>query len=130
MEQQLIYLQRLNELISEQAGATSLLEVAVDAIVKSCALERSAFCMLGSEGKELRAKLVSGLDGRPLRHFFQLRRDDEWATLFFRLMDKRMTLLVPDTDEPGAGVTDCQPSSCNRWIHVVSSWRLWSSMTG
>jgi hypothetical protein len=57
--------------------------------------------MLGSEGKELRAKLVSGLDGRPLRHFFQLRRDDEWATLFFRLMDKRMTLLVPDTDEPG-----------------------------
>ena len=101
MEQQLLYLQRLNELISEEVGATALLEVAVEALVKSCALERAAFCMLGAQGKELRAKLVSGLDGRPLRQFFQLRRDDDWATLFFRLMDKRMTLLVPDTDEPG-----------------------------
>lgn len=101
MEQQLVYLQRLNELISDQAGATRLLEVAVEAIVKSCALERATFCMLGGQGKELRAKLISGLDGRPLRQFFQLRRDEEWAVLFFRLMDKRMTLLVPDTDEPG-----------------------------
>ncbi|MBP0048778.1 HDOD domain-containing protein [Marinobacterium sp. AK62] len=101
MEQQLQYLQKLNDLIAQQASASQLIEVAVKAVVDCCGLERSAFCLLGGLGRELKVRFAAGYDCTTLEHFFQLRQGDADSTLFFRILSKRMTLLVPDANEPG-----------------------------
>lgn len=101
MEQQLQYLQRLNDMITGQSNAAQLIEVAVQAVIDCSGLERACFCLLGAEGRELKARYAAGYDSITLERFFQLRQEDAHSKLFFRILNKRMTLLVPDTDEPG-----------------------------
>lgn len=101
MEQQLQYLQRITDLINEQANASQLIEVVVKAVVDCCGLERAAFCLLGSGGRELSVRFAVGYDSDTLEQFFHLRQDDAHSRLFFRILSKRMTLLVPDANEPG-----------------------------
>jgi len=101
MEQQLQYLQRLNDMITGQSNAAQLIEVAVQAVVDCSGLERACFCLLGAQGRELKARYAAGYDSITLERFFQLRQEDMHSKLFFRILNKRMTLLVPDADEPG-----------------------------
>ncbi len=101
MEQQLQYLQRITDLINEQGSAAKLIEIVVSAVVDCCGLERAAFCILGSGGRELGVRYAAGYDSGTLEQFFHLRQDDAHSRLFFRILSKRMTLLVPDANEPG-----------------------------
>ncbi len=101
MERQLHHLQRMNELIAAPPSAGSLLEAAVTAIAESSTLERVVFCQLAASGQELKARMTAGDDPARLKSFFQLHRQQPETLLFFRILEKRMTLLVPDSDEPG-----------------------------
>ncbi|GAA0689662.1 hypothetical protein GCM10009104_15220 [Marinobacterium maritimum] len=101
MERQLHHLQRMNEMIAAPTSAGSILEAAVSAIAEASALERVAFCQLGVNGQELKARITAGDGQEVLKAFFQLHRQMPGALLFFRILEKRMTLLVPDSEEPG-----------------------------
>ncbi|ULG68659.1 HDOD domain-containing protein [Marinobacterium sediminicola] len=103
MERQLHHLQQMNELIAAPTSASDIIEAVVTAIAESSALERVAFCQLSANGQELKARICAGKDKDKdiLKTFFQLHRQMPGALLFFRILEKRMTLLVPDSDEPG-----------------------------
>ncbi len=101
MERQLHHLQQMNELIAAPTSASSILEATVTAIAEASALERVAFCQLGSNGQEMKARITAGEGREVLKAFFQLHRQMPGALLFFRILEKRMTLLVPDCNEPG-----------------------------
>ncbi len=101
MERQLHHLQQMNELIAEPTTANSILEAAVEAIADASTLERVAFCQLSVNGQELKARMTAGDGQALLKAFFQLHRQTPGALLFFRILEKRMTLLVPDSEEPG-----------------------------
>lgn len=101
MERQLHHLQQMNELIAAPTSAGSIIEAAVTAITEASALDRVAFCQLGPQGQELKARILAGERTEGLKAFFQLHRQMPGALLFFRILEKRMTLLVPDISEPG-----------------------------
>jgi HD-like signal output (HDOD) protein len=101
LERQLHHLQQMNELIAAPTSATSIIEAAVKAIAEASALERVAFCQLSANGQELKARITAGDGQETLKAFFQLHRQMPGALLFFRILEKRMTLLVPDSEEPG-----------------------------
>ncbi|PSL14613.1 HDOD domain-containing protein [Marinobacterium halophilum] len=101
MERQLHHLQAMNALIIAPTSPSQILEATVAAIVDACALERVAFCQLGANGQELKTRIAAGTGHEVVKAFFQLHRQMPDVLLFFRIMEKRMTLLVPDTEEPG-----------------------------
>lgn len=101
MERQLHHLQEMNNLIASPGSAAEILQAAMTAISESCALERVAFCQLSVSGHELKARIMAGRDTGRLKQFFQLHRQMPGVLLFFRILEKRMTLLVPDCEEPG-----------------------------
>ncbi|MBV0933086.1 HDOD domain-containing protein [Marinobacterium sp. A346] len=101
MEQQLHHLQAMNTLIAAPGSAAEILQAAVSAVEASSALERVVFCQLGPNGQELKARFVAGKDTGSVKQFFQLHRQMPDVLLFFRILEKRMTLLVPDSEEPG-----------------------------
>lgn len=101
MQRQLHHLQQMNELIANSTTASHILEAAVTAISEASSLERVAFCQLSADGQELKIRMAAGEGREVLKAFFQLHRKMPGALLFFRILEKRMTLLVPDSDEPG-----------------------------
>ncbi len=100
-ERQLYYLERLNDLMTEKAAATKILATAVEGIETSSSLDRVAFCLRSGSGDQLAAKLLEGENLEPLLGYFKLNRKDAESKLFFRILDRGVTLLVTDCKEAG-----------------------------
>lgn len=116
-ERQLHYLETLNNLISGNATATQILTTSVEGIEASCSLERVIFCLASKNGDQLSAKLLEGQQLEPLLGYFQLERKNPASKLFFHILDRGVTLLVPDVKDagwqqrlPGGFLTSARPS--------------------
>ena len=98
--QQLIYLEKMSDLMSGHAPTTEVLTTCVEGIEASSSLDRVVFCLSMDGGKKLVAKLLEGDQLDPLVAYFQLKRDVAHHRLFFHMLDKGSSLLVHDARDP------------------------------
>jgi len=96
---QLDYLQELNELIANGGGTHEVLAKVVEAVEQCTGCQRAMFCLILGGGKQLVPKLLEGESIPALEEYFTLARGKPDTELFFRVLEKGMTLLVTDTEE-------------------------------
>lgn len=99
--QQLIYLEKMSDLMTGHAPTTEILTTCVEGIEASSSLERVVFCLSMEGGKKLDAKLLEGNQLDTLMTYFQLKRDVPHQRLFFHILDRGSSLLVHDSRDPG-----------------------------
>ncbi len=98
--QQLVYLEKMSDLMTGQAPTAQVLKTCVEGIEASSSLERVVFCLSMDGGKKLVAKLLEGEQLDPLVAYFQLKREVGHHRLFFHMLDKGSSLLVHDARDP------------------------------
>lgn len=99
--QQLIYLEKMSDLMTGVAPTTEVLTTCVEGIEASSSLERVVFCLSMENGKRLHAKLLEGIQLDTLISYFQLQRDEPQQRLFFHVLDRGTALLIHDCRDPG-----------------------------
>lgn len=98
--QQLLYLEKMSDLMTGHAPTTQVLLTCVEGIEASSSLERVVFCLSMDAGKALVAKLLEGDQLDPLVAYFQLKRSVADHRLFFHILDRGAALLVHDAHDP------------------------------
>lgn len=99
--QQLVYLEKMSDLMTGHAPTTQVLMTCVEGIEASCSLQRVVFCLSTGGGKQLTAKLLEGEQLDPLVAYFQLNRSVPHQRIFFHILDRGSALLVHDARDPG-----------------------------
>ncbi|MGH1461039.1 MAG: HDOD domain-containing protein [Neptuniibacter sp.] len=100
-QKQLDYLNRLSELISSGNKIHEVFKLVIAALQDCGTFERSMLCLLGSGGDKLSVKIIEGHHIEELQSYFERSKNGKADDLFFRILNKRVTLLVNDLSEDG-----------------------------
>jgi HD-like signal output (HDOD) protein len=100
-QEQLDYLKQLTELIAAEANIHDVLKLVIEAVRKCTNFDRSMLCLLANSKKHLSVKMIEGELIEPLQAYFERDKSGTADDLFFRVLEKQVTLLVNDLDEEG-----------------------------
>ena len=100
-QQQLDYLNRLSELITSGKKIHEVFKLAVAAIHKCGDFDRCMLCLLNTAHTHISVKLIEGEQLEPLQAYFERSKNGKSDDLFFKVMNKQVTLLVNDLEEDG-----------------------------
>ena len=100
-EKQLYFLNRLAELTAEKGSAHAILSQVVEGIKACTSYDRVMFCLYKKTPLMLSMKIAQGESLEGLEHFFKEGRKEADLRLFLHVLNKEMTLLVSDINEPG-----------------------------
>lgn len=100
-KKQLDYLNRLSELITSGNKIHEVFKLVINALHDCGGFDRSMLCLLNTAGEKLSVKLIEGEKIDPLQSYFERSKNGKADDLFFRVLNKRVTLLVNDLDEDG-----------------------------
>ena len=98
---QLNYLSRLSELTAQKGSPHDILALVVEGIQACTAFDRVVFCLFRTEPRSLVFKIGEGGDLAALERFFTPATHEDSLRLFYQILQKDMTLLVTDVQEPG-----------------------------
>ncbi|WP_286237328.1 HDOD domain-containing protein [Neptuniibacter halophilus] len=99
--EQLDYLNRLTALIASEGKIHEVFKLVVEAIRHCSQFDRSMLCLLDKSRMKLSVKMLEGESTEPLQTYFERSKNGRADDLFFRVLDKQVTLLVNDLDEEG-----------------------------
>ncbi len=99
--EQLDYLHRLTELIAAEGNIHDIFKLVIEAVRECSGFERSMLCLLDRSRKKLAVKIIGGESIETLQAYFERSRNGQDDDLFFRVLDKQVTLLVNDLAEEG-----------------------------
>lgn len=100
-QHQLDYLNQLTELIASDGNIHDVFKLAVEAIRQCASFDRSMLCLLNKQKKHLSVKMIEGEGIEPLQAYFERSQNGKADDLFFRVLEKQVTLLVNDLNEDG-----------------------------
>jgi len=100
-QNQLDYLNQLTELIASDGNIHDVFKLTVEAIRKCANFDRSMLCLLNKQKKHLSVKMIEGEGIEPLQAYFERSQNGKADDLFFRVLEKQVTLLVNDLNEDG-----------------------------
>lgn len=100
-QEQLDYLKQLTELIAAEGNIHDVFKLVVEAVRHCTNFDRSMLCLLGNSKKHLSVKMIEGEMIEPLQAYFERDKNGKADDLFFRVLEKQVTLLVNDLDEEG-----------------------------
>lgn len=100
-QKQLEYMQKLSELITSGNKVHEIFKLVLSALQDCGTFDRSMLCLLSSGGDKLSVKMIEGDKLEDLQAYFERSKNGKADDLFFRVMNKRVTLLVNDLDEDG-----------------------------
>lgn len=100
-QEQLDYLAQLTELIASDGNIHDVFKLVVEAIRECANFDRSMLCLLNRQKKHLSVKMIEGEGIEPLQAYFERSQNGKADDLFFRVMEKQVTLLVNDLNEDG-----------------------------
>lgn len=100
-QNQLDYLNQLTELIAVDGNIHDVFKLAVEAIRQCASFDRSMLCLLNKQKKHLSVKMIEGEGIEPLQAYFERSQNGKADDLFFRVLEKQVTLLVNDLNEDG-----------------------------
>jgi HD-like signal output (HDOD) protein len=98
---QLDYLNRLTELIGSEGKIHDIFKLVVEAIHQCSDFDRSLLCLLNKKRDHLSVKMIEGDEIDALQGYFERGKNGKDDDLFFRVIEKQVTLLVNDLDEEG-----------------------------
>lgn len=100
-QKQIEYLQKLSELMASGNKIHEIFKLVISALQECGTFDRSMLCLLSSGGEKLSVKLIEGEKFEDLQGYFERKKNGKSDDLFFRIINKRVTLLVNDLDEDG-----------------------------
>lgn len=98
---QLAYLNQLTELIGSEGTIHDIFKLVVEAIHQCSGFDRSLLCLLNKKKDHLAVKMIEGKKIEALQRYFERDRSSKGGDLFFRVMEKQVTLLVNDLEDEG-----------------------------
>ncbi len=100
-QKQIEYLQKLSELMASGNKIHEVFKLVISALQDCGSFDRSMLCLLSSGGDKLSVKIIEGEKLDDLQSYFERKKNGKADDLFFRVLNKRVTLLVNDLDEDG-----------------------------
>jgi len=100
-KKQLDYMNDLNELITSGRKIHEVFKLVIEAIRECAGFDRSMLCLLNSSRNKLSVKMIEGEHIQNLQDYFERSKNGKADDLFFRVLNKQVTLLVNDLDEDG-----------------------------
>ena len=100
-KKQLDYLNELSDLITSGKKIHEIFKLVITAIKECGTFDRSMLCLLNTANTHLSVKLIEGDELEPLQTYFERSKNGKADDLFFKVMNKQVTLLVNDLNEEG-----------------------------
>ncbi|WP_299180954.1 HDOD domain-containing protein [uncultured Neptuniibacter sp.] len=100
-DNQLLYMNQLTEMIAAEGKIHEVFKLVVEAVRHCAGFDRSLLCLLDRTRKKLSVKMIEGDETDSLQNYFERQKNGKADDLFFRVLEKQVTLMVNDLDEDG-----------------------------
>lgn len=100
-KEELNHLNKLTEMIAADGKIHDVFKLVVEAVRDCADFDRSMLCLLNKQKKSLSVKIIGGEEIDPLQTYFERTQNGKSDDLFFRVLEKQVTLLVNDLEEDG-----------------------------